>query len=562
MHLKSVCLLSAIFSLSSTAVASKSCSGKDTGSSRREINFLKGAVTQYQLTNPLNDGVACACYLLRKFDRYAVFREGEEEYLREANGYWSATVWTTPRCIFTPSGASDVAKGIAIMKECRALFAVKGGGHYPPPEMSTITDGVLVALTKLKTLELAEDKKSVLVGPGLRWGDVYRYLLPHNVFVVGGRITNVGVPGFLLGGGISYLGSRWGFGMDNVEEFEVVLADSSVVRANKRSHLDLFWALKGGSSNFGIVTSFRLTAHPITGKAWIGKFAYSTATDPDTGKRNHMETVLDKLQAFVDKNDDTSGVLPLFMYVPQHGGPIGDISVIKLDVEGKMEMGAGSIQGEYGPTPDMIHVPKLFKDMTEEIPPMMGAWNISHPYQLTLAMNPDAPDGFRQSFRVHAAKATRESLELITHIFYNRIPELLEKLPAEEILQTLGQTSVIIQPITKNMLKQGEKRGGNTFGINSSQSYYWYIITVTWFDPKYDEIMNEWSDLTSELTYEALGKKGLSHPFIYMNDAHGNQDAFAGYGQREMKRLKKIREQYDPKRLWKKGLVGGYKIPE
>lgn len=87
--------------------------------------------------------------------------------------------------------------------------------------MSSITDGVLIALTKIKTLELAENKESVLVGPGLRWGDIYSYLLPHNVFVLGGRITSVGVPGFLLGGGISYLGSRWGFGMDNVEEYEV-----------------------------------------------------------------------------------------------------------------------------------------------------------------------------------------------------------------------------------------------------------------------------------------------------------------------------------------------------
>jgi len=131
MHLKSVCLLSAFFSLSSTAVASKTCSGEGAGPSKREINFLKGAVTQYQLTNPLNDGVDCACFLLRRFNKYAVFHEDEEEYLGEANGYWSSTVWTTPKCIFTPSGASDVAKGITIMRECKALFAVKGGGHYP-----------------------------------------------------------------------------------------------------------------------------------------------------------------------------------------------------------------------------------------------------------------------------------------------------------------------------------------------------------------------------------------------------------------------------------------------
>ena len=142
MHLKSVCLLSAFFSLSSTAVASKTCPGKDTGPSKREINFLKGAVTQYQLTNPLNDEVACACYLLRKFDKYALSWEGEEEYLKEANGYWSATVWTTPRCIFTPSGASDVAKGITIMRECKALFAVKGGGHYPVRSICTCFENI------------------------------------------------------------------------------------------------------------------------------------------------------------------------------------------------------------------------------------------------------------------------------------------------------------------------------------------------------------------------------------------------------------------------------------
>jgi len=131
------------------------------------------------------------------------------------------------------------------------------------------------------------------------------------------------------------------------------------------------------------------------------------------------------------------------------------------------------------------------------------------------------------------------------------------------------------------MLKQGEKRGGNTFGIDSSESYYCmaghlpmvsktqlltnvpgYILTTTWYHAVNDEVFNEWSDLTHELIHEALEKKGLSHPFIYMNDAQGHQKVFAGYGQKELKRLKQVREKYDPQRLWKKGLVGGFKIPE
>lgn len=74
--------------------------------------------------------------------------------------------------------------------------------------------------------------------------------------------------------------------------------------------------------------------------------------------------------------------------------------------------------------------------------------------------------------------------------------------------------------------------------------------------------MNKWSDDTLELMHEKLGKKDLAHKFIYMNDAAGYQDVFAGYGDKELKKLKKIRNAYDPERLWKKGLVGGYKVPE
>ena len=131
MHLKSAVLLSILSSLSFAAYASKTCSGEAASPSPAELNYIKGAVAEYKLTNPYDDEVACGCYLLKKFSKYAVFEVGEKEYLKEANGYWSSTVWTTPRCIFSPSGASDVAKGVTVLRECKALFAVKGGGHYP-----------------------------------------------------------------------------------------------------------------------------------------------------------------------------------------------------------------------------------------------------------------------------------------------------------------------------------------------------------------------------------------------------------------------------------------------
>lgn len=128
MHLKSVYLLSLLPSLSSAAAKG---SRQDGGPTLSERTYLKAAVTEYQLRNPHKDGVACGCDLLKKFGEYAVYEEGDVEYVTEANGYWSATVWTKPRCIFSPDAAGDVARGVAILKECKALFAVKGGGHYP-----------------------------------------------------------------------------------------------------------------------------------------------------------------------------------------------------------------------------------------------------------------------------------------------------------------------------------------------------------------------------------------------------------------------------------------------
>lgn len=100
------------------------------------------------------------------------------------------------------------------------------------------------------------------IQPGPNWGDVYNALAAQGVVVAGGRDAGVGIGGFLTGGGNSYYSGRMGFGCDSVVNFEVVLADGSIINANKTSNADLWKALKGGSGNFGIVTRFDMTAIP------------------------------------------------------------------------------------------------------------------------------------------------------------------------------------------------------------------------------------------------------------------------------------------------------------
>lgn len=107
-------------------------------------------------------------------------------------------------------------------------------------------------------LSVDTDSETVRFGPGGRWADIYAALAPYDRIVAGGREGQVGVGGLILGGGKTFLTALRGFACDNVLEFEVVLADGRIVKANKDEHADLFRALKGGSNNFGIVTSFKM----------------------------------------------------------------------------------------------------------------------------------------------------------------------------------------------------------------------------------------------------------------------------------------------------------------
>ena len=115
-----------------------------------------------------------------------------------------------------------------------------------------------MTLNALNTTTVSADKTSITVGPGNTWVDVYQTLSPHGMYAIGGRLKTIGVPGLTLIGGFHYFNNKYGYAMDNVLSYDVVLADGSLVTASARSNPNLFWALKGGANNFGVVTKFVL----------------------------------------------------------------------------------------------------------------------------------------------------------------------------------------------------------------------------------------------------------------------------------------------------------------
>ena len=175
-------------------------------------------------------------------------------------------------CTFMPASAEHVADAVRILNRYPNVhFALKGGGHNPAPGFNAVHEGVLIAfevnLGSSITTRTA-DGNHFIVGPGARWGEVYKYTGQTQQVVVGGRLAHVGVGGFLLGGGYSWVTDQYGLGSDTIASFDLVRPDGTFVKVDEVSEPDLFFALKGGLNNFGLVTTFTLKTYPL-GKVWV-----------------------------------------------------------------------------------------------------------------------------------------------------------------------------------------------------------------------------------------------------------------------------------------------------
>ncbi|KAI0542084.1 hypothetical protein GGR58DRAFT_453902 [Xylaria digitata] len=163
-----------------------------------------------------------------------------------------------PDCIISPETAEDVAKAVRLLthrslslvegNEGACPFAIRSGGHAFRANAANIDRGVTLDLRRLNSINVSPSKSTVSIGVGNTWDTVYAKLDAMNLSVNGGRTAGVGVGGLSLGGGISYFGTRYSWTSDTITNFEVVLANGSIVNANATSNPALHWALKGGST--------------------------------------------------------------------------------------------------------------------------------------------------------------------------------------------------------------------------------------------------------------------------------------------------------------------------
>jgi hypothetical protein len=157
---------------------------------------------------------------------------------------------------------ADVMAAVNFGRDNHLLVAVRGGGHNGGG-LGLCNDGLVIDLSGLKFVRVNTSDNTVRVGGGNVWGEVDHATHPYGLAVPAGIISTTGVGGLTLGGGVGHLSRKYGLTIDNLLEADMVLADGSLVTVNKDQNKDLFWAIRGGGGNFGIVTSFKFQAHPV-----------------------------------------------------------------------------------------------------------------------------------------------------------------------------------------------------------------------------------------------------------------------------------------------------------
>lgn len=185
-----------------------------------------------------------------------------DAYADRQASYWATNVPLHPNGIVQPRTTEEVSRVVKVLAKTNGPIALRSGGHTQWAGSNDVHNGVTIDLGRMTHVTYDAHTKLASIHPGPRWGDVYQELLKYDVCVTGARDGNVGIAGFLTGGGNSYYAGLHGFACDNVANFEVVLANGDVVNANATSHSDLWTALKGGSGNFGIVTRFDMYTFP------------------------------------------------------------------------------------------------------------------------------------------------------------------------------------------------------------------------------------------------------------------------------------------------------------
>ncbi|KAH6714272.1 hypothetical protein BKA61DRAFT_643878 [Leptodontidium sp. MPI-SDFR-AT-0119] len=463
-----------------------------------------------------------------------------------------------PACIVTPSSASQVAQAISIINQHSCIFAVKSGGHSSVPGASNAPGG---------------DLESARIGTGNRWAKVYAKLEVLNRTVAGGRNSDVGVGGFVLGGGISYVSKRYGWAIDNVRNFQVVLANGSLTNINQASAPDLFFALRGGGNNFGIVTHFEMDIYP-QGQIWGGQSFYLMNPAEVSARESYLNITSEpfslslwniknavcvslaklacKLGYCIDAKSFWQAVQNTVLYEQWDRYSQSDkYAQFVGTLTWSTEIDAyvfHTMLAYTKPVPE----PPVFRQFTS-LPSFKSSnaiRNLTGFYDEVRGMN---ERGMRHFWATASFRPSAILLDEIMDIFIQEIE------PIRAVKKC--RPTIVVQPLDIDELGHSFRRGGNSLGIDVEDvPLIIFSIVLIWADPADDVLMKGAGTRLLQRSIALAKEMNLYHPYIYQNYADISQDVFAGYGKGNREKMRAVQRKYDPEGVFSRLQPGYFKI--
>ncbi|TEB23058.1 FAD-binding domain-containing protein [Coprinellus micaceus] len=454
----------------------------------------------------------------------AVYYPGDENFYKLSE-HWAPSSNEMPACVVQPHTTGDVGKTLQIVGKSRTPFSVMSGGHATTPFLSSTT-GVHISTAAFTSIEYDEATKRVTFGAGLKVEDLYAALHPYGVNVPGARVTGIGMGGFVLGGeaavkpGYSWHTNQVGLAFDSVEAFELVKPSGEVADVTHQSDPELFFALKGGGNNFGIVTRFKMRTFP-QGLVWgglitfadpnvfptvtaaVAEFAART-TDPKAGLMSSATVVQGKhtieLFVFYDGPEPPAGIFDKFM----NAGPTSNTVTQQ----------------------NFLTLTDSFK-LTEELAGMRAhILGVSVPaYSLNF-------------------------LEVVNEEAFNENPELVNKSHTFMLLS---------EPFLPSILSHNKHE--TAYPFTRGVVYTPFAIVAAWTDPAYDNDIKKGMEKIRdklEATLVDEGYAGVPTSPLYPNYALWDGPLHRIYGT-NLPRLQAVKQRVDPEDVM--GLAGGFKIP-
>ncbi|KAM0468243.1 hypothetical protein ACHAP7_011072 [Fusarium lateritium] len=438
----------------------------------------------------------------------------------------SFTIWdqkqleTIYLCRVQPESAIEVSRVLKVLVENWCRFAVKCGGHSRFSDDSVSIGGVTIDLGLINNTVVSNDQTTARVGGGSLSRQVFAALDPYGLAYVGGRVGQVGIGGFTLGGGSSVLASQHGWALDNVLEYEVVLPNATIVTASEKTHPDLYYALRGGGNNFGIVTSFNVSVFP-QGPVYAGSRTFG---DNQTGL---VLEEAEKIFAIQDYEDTAIGLEYRYTYTQQNGWSI-------------------STTQRYA---EPVLSPSVFNALNSI--PALG--NLTGGIN-SLANSTSFEGPLGVSRNVFATLTHYPSIELGKKGLC-----ILKKLVETRNLTGLNP-QLITYSIPAAVMELSKERGGNALGLDAEGGHLVInLFSLSWNDSSMDNTAYRLAEDFIADFQKAAKSLDAFHPFVYINYANKGQDVFASYGRDNQKRLIEVQKAIDPQGVFvSSGLWTGF----